>query len=121
MDYKTLIILIVMLLLIILAYRELTSFKEIFYEVLDSENKKNTDIMQNSLIKFAGQIKAINNDNLQHPKPPQKNPKKPRKLNQPIPPKNPKNQNRPDPKNVVATQTLSLTHPKKKYKNITTL
>lgn len=65
MDYKTLIILIVMLLLIILAYRELTSFKEIFYEVLDGETKKNTDIMQNSLIKFAGQIKAINNDNLQ--------------------------------------------------------
>lgn len=69
MDYKVIIILIVLLFLVVLVYREISSLKDIVNKNIDDSfnvpHEKLMYTIQNNLDKYIGQIKNISNDNLQ--------------------------------------------------------
>ena len=72
MDYKILIILLALLLLVILTYRELILMKNDFtYNVntlIDNVRQDNSEMvcqLQNNMIKCVGHVKNISSDNLQ--------------------------------------------------------
>ena len=71
MDYKMLIILLALLFLVILIYREITTLKSDVMghiEELTAEVKENSDFMvtklQNNMNKCVGDIKGISSDNI---------------------------------------------------------